>query len=250
MTEKGFENLEVDSLDESFVNEMSHLLKVGKEKEYLTKLDKFLLTVEIKDCGERMMSLKDVLPEDIFIDLVDLKVEIGGLDRLKLREGVIDRLIQAQKSLPKGMHLVIRDAFRSKAVVESLYKRYIALIIERDNITENEADIKVRALLAMPDDVVPPGHMTGGAVDVILAYDDKSRVPMEISEDLISRDKQTWTNCEGLPEEIKNNRLILLNAMADAGFHNYAREYWHYSYGEAYWAVRRKNKTAIYGIPN
>lgn len=30
---------------------------------------------------------------------------------------------------------------------------------------------------------------------------------------------------------------------------SYSREYWHYSYGDAYWAVRRKNKVAIYGIP-
>ena len=48
---------------------------------------------------------------------------------------------------------------------------------------------------------------------------------------------------------IKNNRKVLVEAMASAGFRNYAREYWHYSYGDAYWAVRRKEKVAIYGIP-
>ena len=243
------EKIETSEFDEQLVLELDPLLKDGLEKEYLAKLDEFLAKVKIIECGEKMVSFESSLPPTIFVDLVDLKIEVGDLDRNQLREGIIVKLIEAQNSLPEGMHLVIRDAFRSKEVVQKLYERYVRLLIEKENITEEEADVRVRFLLAMPDDIVPPGHMTGGAIDVVLAYDDGRRVEMEVNEGSIPRSKQSWTACDDLPEEIKNNRKILLDAMIGAGFRNYAREYWHYSYGDAYWAVRRKEKVAIYGIP-
>ena len=63
------------------------------------------------------------------------------------------------------------------------------------------------------------------------------------------RKLQAPTFCDGLPDELVQRRRLLYGALTAQGFHNYSREYWHYSYGDAYWAVRRKDKTAIYGIP-
>lgn len=243
-------NIKYNEIDEQMIDELNSALKAGKDKEYLSRLDFYLAHVKTLECGEKLLFLKDSLPDSIFIDLVDLKIEAEGLYRNQLREGVVNRLIKAQNYLPEGLHLVIRDAFRSKQIVEKLYDRYISYFIEKEKLTNEEADIKVRSLLAMPDDIVPPGHMTGGAVDVILAYNDGSKVPMEVDEKILARQKQIWTECKELPEDIKKNRMILLDAMIEAGFHNYPKEYWHYSFGDAYWAVRRKEKVAIYGIPN
>ncbi len=42
---------------------------------------------------------------------------VNDNDRLFLRRSVINKLNQAQKLLPKGYHLMIRDAFRSEKLV-------------------------------------------------------------------------------------------------------------------------------------
>jgi D-alanyl-D-alanine dipeptidase len=43
--------------------------------------------------------------------------------------------------------------------------------------------------------------------------------------------------------------MILYKVMIKAGFSNFFREYWHYSYGDGYWAMKRKKKISIYNIP-
>lgn len=237
-------------LDDELIFRLKNLLDQGSAQEYLDELNKELIKVVTMENNEALGSLSS-LPNDIFIDLVDLKIsETNNEKRKFLRVGVIEKLIKAQRTLPKGIHLLIRDAFRSEDMVWEMYRLYLQRIKEtKSGISDEEANLKVRMLLAMPDDVVPPGHMTGGAVDVVLSYTDKTRVPMEIASELLPREKQMKTHCEGLSEEVIKNRKILLDAMEAQGFHNYSGEYWHYSYGDSYWAVRRKNKIAMYGIP-
>jgi hypothetical protein len=45
----------------------------------------------------------------------------------------------------------------------------------------------------------------------------------------------------------KHNRKIMSNALTKAGFVNYLGEYWHWSYGDRYWAYFTKKDKAIYG---
>jgi D-alanyl-D-alanine dipeptidase len=65
-----------------------------------------------------------------------------------------------------------------------------------------------------------------------------------------------WTRVEapfcetrhpGLSAAARANRLLLCEAMEAQGFANYAREWWHYSYGDRYWAWLRDAPIAIYG---
>ncbi|MDP4504885.1 M15 family metallopeptidase [Nonomuraea turcica] len=44
------------------------------------------------------------------------------------------------------------------------------------------------------------------------------------------------------------NRCILGNALASAGFVNYPTEWWHWSFGERYWAYITQARYARYGI--
>lgn len=236
-------------IDILFANKLKELLIDNKYEEYLEYLHEELKKVVTEDIGEPLVSLH-TLPQTVVINLVDLHIETIDTDRLRLRSGVVVLLKQVEENLPKGYHLMIRDAFRSKLIVEQLRALYIQREKEKNpNLSDQEASLLVEMFLATSDDIVPPGHMTGGALDVVLAYDDGTRVPMEVSYDLIPRAKQIRTICEGLPQEIMNNRKILVEAMESVGFHNYSGEYWHYSYGDAYWAVRRKDKKALYGIP-
>lgn len=39
----------------------------------------------------------------------------------------------------------------------------------------------------------------------------------------------------------------MFEALRRAGLSNNPREYWHWSYGDVWWAARNKKKSAIYG---
>ena len=194
-----------------------------------------------------MIYLPRNLPDTIFLNP---EKEAAKVQVFYLREGIIKRLKQAQKNLPNGYHLWLANTTRTVEIVWNLYHKYIKEAKEKDpSLSDKEADLKIRNILAMPDDKIPPGHTTGGALDVILCDNKGKKLPMKVPYDEIPAEVQSFTDYQNLPGEILKNRKILYKAMIDAGFQNYFREFWHYSYGDAYWAVRRKKKIAVYGIP-
>ncbi|MFF7443167.1 M15 family metallopeptidase [Streptomyces sp. NPDC008122] len=54
-------------------------------------------------------------------------------------------------------------------------------------------------------------------------------------------------NAPGLSDRARRNRDLLARTMGDAGFINYPAEWWHWSYGDRYWALITKADSAIYG---
>jgi D-alanyl-D-alanine dipeptidase len=91
----------------------------------------------------------------------------------------------------------------------------------------------------------PPGHCTGGAVDVNLV--DESGDVLDVSAPY-DRFVASRTYTLGLAPEAQERRLILLSAMEGAGFSNCRDEWWHYSYGDAAWAVRVGAMECSYGL--
>jgi D-alanyl-D-alanine dipeptidase len=55
------------------------------------------------------------------------------------------------------------------------------------------------------------------------------------------------TDARGLGQEARQNRILLLEAMESTGFVNYPHEWWHFSYGDRYWAYVKGQPAAIYG---
>ena len=52
----------------------------------------------------------------------------------------------------------------------------------------------------------------------------------------------------GLELKAAEARMILVETMLEAGFSNCRDEWWHYSYGDAGWAVREGLKECHYGL--
>jgi D-alanyl-D-alanine dipeptidase len=240
-----------DDIDVALIAELKGLSDRNDEEGYLARLNSALAEVVTEDNGEPLIKLSaETLGPRVHLWLVGLGVPADEAERLHLRAGVVQRLRAASETLPYGYTLIVRDAFRSARTIWALYDLYVQRLRERQpELTDHERDISVRNLLAMPDDSVPPGHMTGGAVDVNLGDNQGRRLDLEVPESTMSRKLQAPTFCPGLPSEVVARREILYQVLTGAGFHNYFREYWHYSFGDAYWAVRRVNKVAIYGIP-
>lgn len=240
-----------DELDLPLISRLRQIGERGDDAAYLDTLNEALRRVVTKDSGEALIPLnRESLGDKVFVWLVELGIQASEVRRLQLRASVVEKLKHAADNLPDGYSLIIRDAFRDEQTVWDLYALYTDRLRTREpHLSESERDLRIRNILAMPDDPVPPGHMTGGAVDVNLGDASGRRIDLEVPEAVMSRKQQAPMNCDGLPFEIVHRRRILFDALNGQGFHNYFREYWHFSYGDAYWAVRRREKIAIYGIP-
>jgi D-alanyl-D-alanine dipeptidase len=163
-----------------------------------------------------------------------------------LRARVAEMLNAAQAALPAGYRFQVTTALRTLAMQQELYDRYFARLQE-EHPGWSYATLRrcTNRFFAPADQKAPPGHCTGGAVDVRLLGPGGRRL------DLTSP-YEGWaaapTCLPRLSPRAARNREILVAAMLGAGFSNCQEEYWHYSYGDAAWAVRTGQPNCIYGL--
>jgi D-alanyl-D-alanine dipeptidase len=60
-------------------------------------------------------------------------------------------------------------------------------------------------------------------------------------------DGACYTAAPGISPEARRHREILATALRSAGLVNYPTEWWHWSYGDRYWAMTTGAPTALYG---
>lgn len=178
-----------------------------------------------------------------------LKME-NAVSSCYVRYEVFEKLKTAQNNLPDGYSLRIWDGWRPFALQQELYEKYSQKIIEQFNLTDASFEEKqevIKKFVSIPkkDENSPIVHATGGAVDVTLLKDGKE-VFMGTAFDAFT-DKTKTSYFEGNDEnfEVRENRRILYNAMVSAGFTNLPSEWWHYDFGNKFWAYYNK-KPAIY----
>ena len=97
----------------------------------------------------------------------------------------------------------------------------------------------------------PSPHLTGGAIDLTIIDNNKLELEMGTAFDSFE-DKSKTTFFEQLTKPsfqeliYLKNRRILFNLLSFVGFTNYPYEWWHYDYGNQYWAIQRNKQTAFY----
>jgi zinc D-Ala-D-Ala dipeptidase len=96
-----------------------------------------------------------------------------------------------------------------------------------------------------PDHKCPPGHTTGGAVDVCLI--DEAGEPLDDFAELLSAGRQVWrTFSRRIGGRSRATRQALYDTMVGVGFSNCYDEWWHYSWGDSGWAGRLGHPVALY----
>jgi D-alanyl-D-alanine dipeptidase len=96
---------------------------------------------------------------------------------------------------------------------------------------------------------VPP-HCTGAALDLYLVNQNAEPYEMGIHPKDWMKDENgalSLTQSEIISPEAQKNRSIMGRALNSVGFVNYPTEYWHWSYGDRYWAYVKHKAYAIYG---
>lgn len=163
-----------------------------------------------------------------------------------LRKPVAEMLERASKLLPQGYHLGVIDAWRPFERQKRIYQ-WIWGCAKEAFPDRNEVALRrtVCRWVAPVDQKAPPGHCTGAAVDVWLVDDDENVIDVTSPWD---RYGAAPTYSFGLDPEAFENRMILVDAMLSVGFSNCRDEWWHYSWGDAGWAVRTDLESCVYGL--
>lgn len=162
------------------------------------------------------------------------------------RESVARMAAEAAASLPNGYRLAVTDAWRPFLRQQLIYE-YMWKCGEEafPNLTYAQMRRRINRWVAPFDQKAPPGHCTGAALDVILTTEDGTEVDVYSP---FTRFKAAPTFSYGLDPEPARHRMMLYEAMTGAGFSNCRDEWWHYSYGDAGWAVRLELPTCFYGL--
>lgn len=162
-----------------------------------------------------------------------------------LRKTVAEMLESAAQRLPEGYKIGVIDAWRPFARQVRIYEWMWNCLEEvRPDLSYATKRRMVCRFVAPTDQKAPPGHTTGAAVDVNL-LDASGEVLDVISP--FERLEGAPTYVYGLTPEAQANRMVLVEAMLGAGFSNCRDEWWHYSYGDAGWAVRTDLDECFYG---
>lgn len=171
-----------------------------------------------------------------------------------VRKEVYERLVTAHGFLPGGYRFFIFDAWRPYLLQEELYRSYSETVISRfhlENASEEEKQKKIAAFVSPPvkDPAFPPVHTTGGAVDLTILDENGRMLNMGADFDEVSERSDTvyYETARDIEdyEKVRENRRLLYNTMTSAGFSNLPSEWWHYDYGDRFWAYY-KNRPAIY----
>lgn len=172
-----------------------------------------------------------------------------------LRKTVYEKLKQANSKLPQGMHFCLYEGYRSlelqKMIFEQQYQN-VKLRHSEWSLTDifNETTKLVAPVINQDGSKNIPPHSTGAAIDVYLIDDNGKPLDMGIHPKDWMQDKDgmlSLTDSHSISNEARNNRKIMSNVLNEVGFVNYPTEYWHWSYGDRYWAFIKKQPFAIYG---
>ena len=184
--------------------------------------------------------------------LVDMRVVAPSVKMWRpqvipyVRETVALMCERAAKALPSGLHLGLVEGWRPIERQQRIYDFFWSCALEayphRDHRSLRRTILR---WVAPTDQKAPPGHCTGAAVDVWLIDDQGEALDVSSPFD---RFHGAPTYTLGLSEEAQRNRDVLVETMLSVGFSNCRDEWWHYSFGDAGWAVRMGVLECPYGL--
>ncbi|MGC5018388.1 M15 family metallopeptidase [Micromonospora sp. DT47] len=165
----------------------------------------------------------------------------------RLRSGVADRLLAAQRSLPAGVRLLVIEGYRPYRAQLGIFTGY------RDELRRRHPDWSPERLhrettkFVSPVEVAP--HSTGGAVDLTLCTDEGVELDLGTAVDATPEDSADacFTDARAIGATARRHRRILVDALGGAGLVNYPTEWWHWSYGDRYWALTTGAPRTRYG---
>jgi zinc D-Ala-D-Ala dipeptidase len=184
--------------------------------------------------GEPLVDLRDVVGLRLDRRLADPRGAYAHL-----RRGVVRRLLKAQDALPMGLELLVIEGYRPPDLQRRYFDSYATELAEAHADWEPPRRHVEASKFVSPPEVAP--HGTGGAVDLTLCT--RSGVELGLGTPVNASPEASHGSCYTaspvVPAQARELRRILGAALGGAGLVNYPTEWWHWSYGERYWALVR-----------
>ena len=178
----------------------------------------------------------------------------GALNGCYARQAVVARLLLAEKKLPQGYRFKIWDAYRPISVQKALWEHYREQVVkENPTFSDEEIDKITNYFVSKPSfDIKNPSvHNSGGAIDLTIVDEQGNELDMGAKFDDFS--PMSWSNyyeLNDIDDKIKENRRLLYNVMTSSGFTNLPSEFWHYDYGDIFWAYYTGEDAIYHGVLN
>jgi D-alanyl-D-alanine dipeptidase len=204
--------------------------------------DPCIAAVTSRDTGEALIDLREL--RELRLD--NRQADYAGVFA-RLREGVAQRLLAAQATLPDGLRLLITEGYRPPTTQRSIFDWYREEL-RRKHPDWNDARLFVEtSKFASPVETAP--HSTGGAIDLTLCTEAGVELDMGTCVDATpeASDNACFTAAPNISEHARRNRRTLARALAGVGLVNYPTEWWHWSFGDRYWAFVTGTGKTRYG---
>ncbi|UOB14797.1 M15 family metallopeptidase [Streptomyces sp. HP-A2021] len=204
--------------------------------------DPRIAAIPVVDCGEKLIDVR--LQASIAVD--PRKEDRSGAFA-HLREGVLARLLQVQQLLPDGVRLLFVEGYRPPSLQRFYFEQY-ADELRADNPGLSAEQMRQAASrYVSPPEIAP--HSAGAAIDLTLISADGQELDMgtRVNASPEESDGACYTDARTIGQQARDNRRMLGAALAAAGLVNYPTEWWHWSYGDRYWALATSAGHAIYG---
>lgn len=196
--------------------------------------------VPVRECGEPLVDCRSWL-------LVDERRSDPEGNWAHLRTGVMERLLRAEEMLPHGWRWLLVEGYRPPALQQSIFDGYAATLRElHPTATEQEIWTAATRWVAPMESA---GHIAGAAIDLTVCTSGGAEVDMG-SPEAATPEESDWacyTDAPNLTKQARLNRAAMIKALTAVGMVNYPTEWWHWSYGDRYWAWSTSAPAACYG---
>jgi zinc D-Ala-D-Ala dipeptidase len=197
--------------------------------------------IPVADTGESFVDLRsqaELMLDDRLADPLGAYAHV--------RATVATRLQEAQSLLPDGLRLLVVEAYRPPVLQRRYFGDYSAELA-RHNPEQPQSWVKEQASrYVAPLNVAP--HVAGAAVDLTLCDPDGTELAMgtEVNATPEESGGACYTAAPGIPADARRNRELLSKVLTAAGLVNYPTEWWHWSYGDRYWALQTGAPAALH----
>jgi D-alanyl-D-alanine dipeptidase len=213
--------------------------------------DPEILAVPVRDCGEPLV---DLCEKTSIAVLPPSRKSHPYPGYSLVRSGIAERMLLAQHYLPPGYRLRLYEGWRDLDTQQRLFDEELARVRQRFpsmSVAEafHETTRLVSPVTGLDGQSNIPAHNTGGAVDVDLLGPDDTELDfgMPLDDWLDVPEALCETDYANISDKARFHRNLLRNAMNQVGFVNYFTEWWHYSWGDRYWAHLTRQPLALYG---
>jgi D-alanyl-D-alanine dipeptidase len=203
--------------------------------------DPRVTAIPVSDNGEELTDVRDH-----GLRVSTFRADESG-DFALVRDGLAARLLQAAELLPQGCRLLLIEGYRPPALQRRYFDDYRSSLREASPGSDEEHLRVLASRYVSPPEIAP--HSAGAAIDLTLCSGDGTELDLGTAVNATPEQSAgaCYTGHPSVTGEARRNRAALSEALRAAGLVNYPTEWWHWSYGDRYWALVTGAGSALYG---